>query len=59
VRVELERLNVTLRAAACCAHLMSEHGDDGCLNGWDQRDGEGFAIGEGCPCRRMGTADRG
>jgi hypothetical protein len=51
---EIADLRADLAAQrACCAHPLSEHGDDGCLNGWDDD------SRLGCACKRRGMADRG
>ena len=38
---------------ACCPHPMSQHGHDGCLDGW----GNPINPSLGCQCRNPGLAD--
>jgi hypothetical protein len=46
----------------CCGRKASDHGNDGCLNGWEW-DAEGIAATAGCRCPVRGMTgvevDRG
>ena len=37
-----------------CGHEKSDHGRDGCLDGWEYGGPDGMATVEGCYCRITG-----
>lgn len=52
----INRAQKIVDAVGCCGHKASDHGDDGCLNGWIYAGGS--AVIDGCGCMMRGSADR-